>query len=458
MKKTRCLLLILLCFASESHSLSRNTLPPKNYRARWGHQCLYAYSQFPDQYQFTICDWNFNIKRFRFGAGFYGYYSNERADINFSQWFPVHLGYSLYENNYLSFDMNYKSNYLTFAYREFDSQRAFDESTISCTYNIMHSGVESQQYNTSIKFSYGYRNFWNNEYSGERGWTAGVTLSFGWFFSHGPKYLDAKLMSAVSEGNANRAFELIEMGSNTNAINRMNETPLRLAIINKHPEVVDLLIANGADVNCADKYGNTPLHLSVKTGNPSIVKKLIDAGSIIDRKGEFGNTPLHLSRYSGKENIANVLLENDADTTCLNTYGLNPKEIEVLPEYELLVLQAAELLNSNGRWKDSKTAKIHYNKLRTAKKKYVVNSLALQVINERRLRFSILILAIKLGIRDSEEKLADLLYIYGDKSMAEDYLNCGNSVLASAGRQWAKRNGYSIWQSAGSNRAGWGRF
>lgn len=73
-------------------------------------------------------------------------------------------------------------------------------------------------------------------------------------------------------------------------------------------------------------------------------------------------------------------------------------------------------------------------------------------------RLQILILAIKLGVEDSEEKLASLLMVFGDKPMAEDYLNCGSFALGSAARQWAYANGYTIMTGPGSHRATWGRF
>ena len=82
----------------------------------------------------------------------------------------------------------------------------------------------------------------------------------------------------------------------------------------------------------------------------------------------------------------------------------------------------------------------------------------LQVIKNEAMRLQTLILAIKLGIQGSEEKLASLLTVYGDKSMAEDYLNCGSSVLDKAGRRWARGHGYTISTGPGSHRATWGKF
>ena len=90
--------------------------------------------------------------------------------------------------------------------------------------------------------------------------------------------------------------------------------------------------------------------------------------------------------------------------------------------------------------------------------KQVINSLAFQVIKKDDYRLQTLILSIKLGVKNSEEKLADLLMDYGDKTMAEDYLNSGSSILDKAARKWAHENGFEILTGPGSHRAEWGEF
>ncbi len=60
------------------------------------------------------------------------------------------------------------------------------------------------------------------------------------------------------------------------------------------------------------------------------------------------------------------------------------------------------------------------------------------------------------GEKDSEAVLIKVLNKYGTKDMAQDFLNCGNSLLENAGREWAKTNGYSIKPGSGSSGAIWG--
>jgi hypothetical protein len=53
-------------------------------------------------------------------------------------------------------------------------------------------------------------------------------------------------------------------------------------------------------------------------------------------------------------------------------------------------------------------------------------------------------------------ELVELLATYGDIELTEDYLNCGQPDLYTAGVQWANRHGYDIGSGYGSNRARWG--
>ena len=73
-------------------------------------------------------------------------------------------------------------------------------------------------------------------------------------------------------------------------------------------------------------------------------------------------------------------------------------------------------------------------------------------------RQKVLFLCVKLGIAGTQNKLNDLLFNYGDKEMAEDYLYSGSEELYDGGKKWAEANGYSIDTGIGSHRFSWGQF
>jgi len=63
---------------------------------------------------------------------------------------------------------------------------------------------------------------------------------------------------------------------------------------------------------------------------------------------------------------------------------------------------------------------------------------------------------IQLGNESRITEMVDLLEGYGDKTLAEDYINCGQPDLDAAARAWAGRRGYRIDFGFGSHRATWG--
>ena len=63
---------------------------------------------------------------------------------------------------------------------------------------------------------------------------------------------------------------------------------------------------------------------------------------------------------------------------------------------------------------------------------------------------------IRKGDESRIPEMAELLEGYGDTTLAEDYLNCGQPDLDAAGRAWAQKRGYDVGTGHGSNRARWG--
>jgi len=53
-------------------------------------------------------------------------------------------------------------------------------------------------------------------------------------------------------------------------------------------------------------------------------------------------------------------------------------------------------------------------------------------------------------------ELRNLLLRFGDKTLAEDYLNCGNNKLYDVACEWGRKNGYNIGAGYGSHRVRWG--
>ncbi len=63
---------------------------------------------------------------------------------------------------------------------------------------------------------------------------------------------------------------------------------------------------------------------------------------------------------------------------------------------------------------------------------------------------------IRIGDESRIPEMVDLLTLYGNTLLAEDYLNCGQPDLNSTAIAWANKNGYNIRKGGGSSRASWG--
>jgi ankyrin repeat protein len=66
------------------------------------------------------------------------------------------------------------------------------------------------------------------------------------------------------------------------------------------------------------------------------------------------------------------------------------------------------------------------------------------------------LMLIRRGDESRIPELSDLLNLYGDKSLCEDYLNCGQPDLKISGTRWAYGHGYNVDTGNGSSRARWG--
>jgi len=88
---------------------------------------------------------------------------------------------------------------------------------------------------------------------------------------------------------------------------KLGDSPLHLASINGHLEIMKLLIFHGADVNSKNNSGNTPLIWASKFGYLNIVKLLIDNNAHVNSKNNYGNTPLIIAKKNNHLDIVNYI-------------------------------------------------------------------------------------------------------------------------------------------------------
>lgn len=179
------------------------------------------------------------------------------------------------------------------------------------------------------------------------------------------KKLDAKmfalsmeLIEHVSKGQPELAEEKIKQGVSPNYADYDKRTPLHLAAVEGHLEVVEMLLRNGANVNVEDRWGSKPYDEAVKNnyteiagilrehgeegGEHTLAKEHHDGLELLEycargfeksvrekiasgTKAQFADydlrTPLHLAACEGHTKIVELLLKNGADATFKDRFG-----------------------------------------------------------------------------------------------------------------------------------------
>ena len=188
----------------------------------------------------------------------------------------------------------------------------------------------------------------------------------------GPSAPDISIHEAVNNGNVEAVKQHLAAGTDVNAKDDSNITPLLWAINNSHEEIVELLISKGADVNFKDIAGQTPLdwaesgkfteiadllrkhggkngsnrlvdkksekskpylkrsrgssiHVASYRGDIEIVKQYLTKGMDVNVRNVItGHTPLHEASNNGKDEIAKLLINSGADVNAKERGGSTP--------------------------------------------------------------------------------------------------------------------------------------
>jgi uncharacterized protein len=98
-----------------------------------------------------------------------------------------------------------------------------------------------------------------------------------------------------------------------------DESPLMIAALKGHLDLVKKLIAKDADVN---KPGWAPLHYAATGAHLAIMELLLEHHAFIDAESPNGTTPLMMAAQYGNAAAVKLLLDAGADATMKNQLGL----------------------------------------------------------------------------------------------------------------------------------------
>lgn len=199
------------------------------------------------------------------------------------------------------------------------------------------------------------------------------------------------------------------------------------------------------------------LYGAASSGDQAQLRDWLGRGHSIDLQDRDGNTALHFAYYQGEQDAIDALVGYGADDNLRNNEGLSPAEMRILATAENQLELGADCLGSQGEWRDEERGRAIYNRLKQ-KQARIYNPALVRCVLRSDQRRKLLRLAIKLGVRGSEERLAQVLRGYGTKEMATDYLNCGSHALGQAAERWARQHKYRIVRTGRGTAVSWGRF
>uniref|UniRef100_A0ABD2XG05 Uncharacterized protein n=1 Tax=Trichogramma kaykai TaxID=54128 RepID=A0ABD2XG05_9HYME len=139
-----------------------------------------------------------------------------------------------------------------------------------------------------------------------------------------------------------------------NAVDKIRNTPLHIALKQDNKEVAELLMRRGADLSVANANGTTPLHIICKRQRKDDLLKFFF--EIVDKKGrevlidaqdKKGNTPLHYAVFSGIKETVESLLKRDANPNLANNKGSTPLHFICYCDHDVDLVKMFFLVNDD---------------------------------------------------------------------------------------------------------------
>ncbi|XP_014238062.2 ankyrin-1-like [Trichogramma pretiosum] len=118
------------------------------------------------------------------------------------------------------------------------------------------------------------------------------------------------------------------------ARDKLDNTPLHLAVCNNNKKAAKFLLKRGANPNLADEDGSTPLHVICSRECDDDLVELFfqmcddsNHPSQVDTRDKLGNPPLHLAVRNSNKKAAKFLLKRGANPNLANKNGYTPLHV-----------------------------------------------------------------------------------------------------------------------------------
>ncbi len=140
------------------------------------------------------------------------------------------------------------------------------------------------------------------------------------------KTLDGEGCMALHHAAEKDHLEIVKLlsnakGARVDVLSKLKRTPLWLAAINGHEQIVSFLLEKHASVKTKDTDGLTPLSVAALNGHEAIVKKLIEKGAKLGDRNNDHRTALFRATENGHEAIVKLFIDNEVDLRSRDDYN-----------------------------------------------------------------------------------------------------------------------------------------
>ena len=118
---------------------------------------------------------------------------------------------------------------------------------------------------------------------------------------------------AAKNGRIEAIHYLLDLGHKIDARDKLEVTPLILALLMGQDKAAMLLIESGADPGAIDIGRRNALHAAIERCSVDTVSLLLKKGCDINLVSDAGYTPLHCAVNSKRADMVKLLLEHRAD-------------------------------------------------------------------------------------------------------------------------------------------------
>jgi len=157
------------------------------------------------------------------------------------------------------------------------------------------------------------------------------------------------LIDAILAGETGNALSFLDQGVDMNIKNKLDLSPLHIAVFLNNRTIVNQLLLKGAEVDIKGNYGYTPLHIASELNHAILAKELLSRGASKSIKTDQNLSPKAIARIQDNKEVIKILASKDPAFPTLpesasNQSGISRNIVRLSPKYEFSLPYSNDLV------------------------------------------------------------------------------------------------------------------